>query len=51
MEARGTIREVKGRKVVTDISVRAGGRETARGYVVAVQAPDDFVARLSRRKD
>jgi len=31
MEARGTIREIKGRKVVTDISVRAGGRETARG--------------------
>jgi acyl-coenzyme A thioesterase PaaI-like protein len=51
MEARGTIREIKGRKVVTDISVRSGGRETARGYVVAVQAPDDFIARLSRRRD
>ena len=50
MEARGTIREIKGRKVVTDISVRAGGRETARGYVVAVQAPDDFIARLAKRE-
>jgi len=50
MEARGTIREIKGRKVVTDIPVRAGGHETARGYVVAVQAPDDFIARLAKRE-
>ena len=46
LEARGTIREVKGRKVVTEIVVLAGGRETARGRVVAVQAPEDFVKRL-----
>jgi acyl-coenzyme A thioesterase PaaI-like protein len=49
LEARGTIREVKGRKVVTDIVVLAGGRETARGRVIAVQAPDDFMERLARR--
>jgi len=49
LEARGTIREVKGRKVVTDIVVLAGGRETARGRVIAVLAPDDFIARLQRR--
>jgi acyl-coenzyme A thioesterase PaaI-like protein len=48
LEARGTIREVKGRKVVTEISVYAGGRETARGRVIAVQAPDDFMERLKR---
>lgn len=46
LEARGTIREVKGRKVVTEIVVLAGGRETARGRVVAVQAPEEFVKRL-----
>ena len=47
LEARGTIREVKGRKVVTDISVRAGGRETARGRVTAVQAPEGFIEKLA----
>jgi acyl-coenzyme A thioesterase PaaI-like protein len=46
LEARGTIREVKGRKVVTDISVFADGRETANGTVVAVQASDEFMAGL-----
>jgi acyl-coenzyme A thioesterase PaaI-like protein len=50
LEARGTIREIKGRKVVTDITVRAGGRETARGYVIAVQAPDEFIARLAKQE-
>lgn len=50
LEARGTIREVKGRKVVTDITVRADGRETARGRVIAVQAPDDFMERLKNRE-
>jgi len=48
LEARGTIVEVKGRKVVVNITVRAGGRETARGRVVAVRAPDDFIASLQR---
>jgi acyl-coenzyme A thioesterase PaaI-like protein len=44
--ARGTIREVKGRKVVTDVKVFADGRETANGTVVAVQASDEFMAGL-----
>jgi len=48
LEARGTIREVKGRKVVTDISVFANGRETANGRVVAVQASDEFMAGLQK---
>lgn len=48
LEARGTIVEVSGRKVVVDVSVSADGRETARGRVVAVQAPDDLMARLAR---
>jgi acyl-coenzyme A thioesterase PaaI-like protein len=50
LEARGRIREVKGRKVVVDISVLARGRETARGTVVAVQAPDELVEKLLRRE-
>lgn len=37
--ARGRIVEVKGRKVVTDISVAVDGVETARGQVVAIQLP------------
>jgi len=48
LEARGTIREVKGRKVVTDVSVFADGRETANGRVVAVQASDEFMAGLQK---
>jgi acyl-coenzyme A thioesterase PaaI-like protein len=49
LEARGTISEVKGRKVVTDIAVYADDRVTARGRVIAVQAPDDFMERLKKR--
>jgi acyl-CoA thioesterase FadM len=49
LEARGTIQEIKGRKVVIGISVYADGREAARGRVVAVQAPDDFMERLIQR--
>jgi acyl-coenzyme A thioesterase PaaI-like protein len=37
LELRGTIREIRGRKVVVAVSVRANGVETARGEVVAVR--------------
>ncbi len=37
LELRGTIKEVKGRKVVVAVSVRANGIETAKGEVVAVR--------------
>jgi acyl-coenzyme A thioesterase PaaI-like protein len=37
LELRGTIREIKGRKVVVAVSVRVNGVETARGEVVAVR--------------
>ena len=37
---RGRIAEVKGRKVVTDVSFSVEGVETARGQVVAVRLPD-----------
>lgn len=43
LEARGRIREVKGRKVVVDINVSAGGVTTARGEVVAVQMPESML--------
>jgi acyl-coenzyme A thioesterase PaaI-like protein len=43
LEARGRIRELKGRKVVVDIAVTAAGEVTARGEVVAVQMPESML--------
>ena len=43
LEARGQIREVKGRKVVVDITVSAAGVVCARGSVVAVQMPESMI--------
>ena len=40
LEIRGTIREIKGRKIVVDATVSANGEVCARGHVVAVQMPD-----------
>lgn len=42
LELRGKILEIKGRKVITEITVSAKGEITARGKVVAVQMPDNF---------
>ncbi len=39
---RGKAREIKGRKVVVESTVYAGGVATARGEVVAVLMPDNF---------
>ena len=39
---RGTIKEIKGRKVTVETTVLAHGIVTARGSVVAVQMPEDF---------
>jgi uncharacterized protein (TIGR00369 family) len=50
LEARGKIVEVGERKVVVSIRVFADGVETARGKVVAVRAPDDFLASLERAR-
>lgn len=41
---RGRIVEVKGRKVVVQISLYAAGEECARGEVIAVQIPDSFLS-------
>jgi acyl-coenzyme A thioesterase PaaI-like protein len=39
---RGTIKEIKGRKVIVETTVLVDGLATARGTVVAVQMPEDF---------
>ena len=44
LEARGRFLEVKPRKVVTDIEVRAAGELCARGRVVAVLMPEHMLA-------
>jgi len=42
LELRGKIIEVKGRKVISEITVSLNGEITARGKVVAVQIPESF---------
>lgn len=42
LEIRGRVREIKGRKVIVETSVLAGGVVTARGEVTAVQMPESF---------
>ena len=44
LELRGRVQEIKGRKVVVETTVVAGGVATARGTVVAVQMPEAFGA-------
>jgi acyl-coenzyme A thioesterase PaaI-like protein len=48
LELRGRIVEVKGRKVITQIRLLAADVECARGEVVAVQVPEDFLTALAR---
>ncbi|MFO7625089.1 MAG: hotdog domain-containing protein, partial [Anaerolineales bacterium] len=43
LEIRARIKEIKGRKVVVESTLSARGEICARGEVVAVQLPDDFV--------
>lgn len=45
LEARGRIKEMKGRKVIIDARVIAGGEVTVRGEVVAVLMPGQLAAR------
>ena len=44
LEIRGRVKEIKGRKVIVEISVLANGTVTACGEVIAVQMPDSFGA-------
>lgn len=43
LEARASVKEIKGRKVVVLTTVSAGGEVCARGEVVAVRAPENLV--------
>jgi acyl-coenzyme A thioesterase PaaI-like protein len=49
LELRGTIREVKGKKVVVDIKVIAKGKITATGEVVTILVPDKYIQEIARR--
>lgn len=43
---RGTVKEIKGRKVVVMCTLSAGDEVTAKGEVVAVQVPEDMLEEL-----
>lgn len=51
LELRGRIKEVKGRKVIVDITLSAEGEVCVKGQVVAVQVPDQYVIDLLPEKD
>ena len=43
LELRGKIAEIKGKKVITEITLSANGEITAKGQVIAVQMPERMV--------
>jgi acyl-coenzyme A thioesterase PaaI-like protein len=43
LEIRGRVVELKGRKVVSEISLFANGVETVKGKVIAVQVPESLI--------
>ena len=45
LEIRGRVKEIKGRKVVVESTLFAGGVATVRSEVVAVQLPDSFLTK------
>ena len=49
LEIRGTVREIKGRKVVVGATLLAGGEVCARGEVVAVQMPENMMSDKAAR--
>jgi acyl-coenzyme A thioesterase PaaI-like protein len=44
LEIRGTVKEIKGRKVVVTATLSAEGEICARGEVIAVQMPDHLIS-------
>jgi acyl-coenzyme A thioesterase PaaI-like protein len=50
LEVRGRVKEVKGRKVVVEEWIAAGGEITVRGEMIAVQVPDAMVQDLLDRQ-
>jgi len=51
LQLRGRVKEIKGRKVIVSVDLYAHGDLCARGEVVTVQVPDDFMARLMKASD
>ena len=43
LEIRGKVAEIKGRKVISEITLSANGKVTAKGRVIAVQMPGKMV--------
>ena len=43
LEVRGKVKEIKGRKVTVTATITGKGKVCARGEVIAVQIPDDFL--------
>ena len=44
LEVRGRVKEIRGRKVIVEATLSAGGKVTARGEVVAAQMPESFLS-------
>ncbi len=49
LEVRGKVKEIKGRKVVVEATLSAGGEVCARGEVVAVQMPENMLDAAGER--
>lgn len=45
LELKGRVKESKGRKMVISVTLSAKGKETARGEVVALKIPEDFLSK------
>jgi acyl-coenzyme A thioesterase PaaI-like protein len=50
LELRAQVKEVKGRKVVIATTLSAGGEVCAKGEVVAVQVPEQYMVELRARR-
>ena len=45
LELRGRVKESKGRKMIISVSLTVEGKETARGELVTLQMPEDFLTK------
>ena len=50
LELRGRVKEIKGKKVVLSVSLSAHGAVCARGEVVTVRVPPDWIEKLGKGK-
>ena len=51
LEVRGTVQEIRERKVVVSVTVAAQGEVCARGEVVAVLMPESFLEEHARQRE